>query len=87
MSPNPLNAYPESLGLRGISFFRGTSVVLQVARNGALEGHRATSWNTQSDDSGLDVDGRLAGLSRSCLLALGGPDALALSGLQDLLIK
>jgi hypothetical protein len=45
----------------------------------------STPWNTQ-DDSGLDVDGRLA-LSRSSLLALGDPDALALSGLQDLLIE
>jgi hypothetical protein len=35
----------------------------------------------------LNVDGRLAVLCRSCLLALGGPDALVLSGLQDLLIE
>jgi hypothetical protein len=37
---------------------------------------------TPKHDSCLDVDGRLAGL-----LALGSPDALALSGLQDLLIE
>jgi hypothetical protein len=33
------------------------------------------------------ADGRLAGLSRSRLLALGGLDALARGGLQDLLIE
>jgi hypothetical protein len=48
---------------------------------------KPNSIKARADQTSSSADGRLAGLSYSRLLALGGLDALALGGLQDLLIE